>query len=301
MHKKNNGHKDFHHKKSITSNRISIIGTLKKFFTSRLNRAKVATDNNLQDVLIETIDEIRTSAPNMSEDEKSIFSNFLKFGSKTVAKIMIPRSDICAVSVTSSQEEVHTAVIANGHTRTLVYQDTMDKILGFIHIKDLFCSLAQNKEFNLKKLIRKHLTVAPSMKLVDLLAEMQKRKTHLTVVLDEYGGTDGIATIEDIIEELVGNIEDEHDAEDEVIETFKMINPKTALCNARVSLDDIESALSIRLKKTDDYSETLGGLVLARAGCVPKTGSTVLIEDNLIAEIVESNSRSIKTIKLIIN
>jgi len=276
----------------------SMMSALKNFF-KYYTVPKPANDEAF-DSFDRTIDKIRTASKYMSDEEKHIFNNFLLFGHKTVAKVMIPRSDICAVSIGCKAEELNEVVLTNGHTRTLVYQDTLDNILGFVHIKDIFNAIASKKEFNLRKLVRKLIIAAPSMKLVDLLAEMQKRKTHIAVILDEYGGTDGIVTIEDVMEEIVGQIEDEHDAEDQTIENFKVINPSTVLCNARTNINDIEKALKLKLKKPDDDFETVGGLVLSRAGHVPKSGSTVLIEDNIFAEIIESNSRTIKTIKLMV-
>lgn len=252
--------------------------------------------------------EVANNSDSMNEEEKEIFINFLKFGlnnvaktgSRTITKVMIPRGDVCGINLLSKKDEVMRSVSANGHTRTLVYEDTMDNIIGFVHIKDLFSTLAENKDFSLKKLIRKHLVVAPSMKLIDMLREMQKKKTHIAVVIDEYGGTDGIVTIEDIIEEIVGDIDDEHDAEGKPLETFRLINPKSALCNARVHIENLEEALSIKLKRQDDDCETIGGLVLARAGYFPKIGTKVIIDDNTYAEIIEGNNRSIKTVKLVV-
>lgn len=276
-----------------------ILSTLKKFFA---NYYKNKNSNNHKtepkDPFSNIIEEIKTSSTSMTQEEREIFSNFLQFGSKTVSKVMIPRSDVCGVSADSSLSDILKIVLSNGHTRTLVYQETMDNILGFLHIKDLFAALVEGKDFTIKKYIRKHLVVAPSMKLVDLLAEIQRKKTHMAVVIDEYGGTDGVATIEDIIEELVGDIEDEHDAEDNIVESFKLVNPKTILCNARTHIEEIEKALSIKLKKQDDYFETIGGLVLARAGYFPKNGASIAIDDHIIAEIIEANARNIKIIKL---
>jgi magnesium and cobalt transporter len=281
----------------IKKNKLGLVSILKKFFTYYASDKLVKKKENI-DPFIMAIDEMKNSSKMMNQEEKDIFSNFIKFGSKTVAKVMIPRTDVCGVSVDSKLDDILKTVAANGHTRTLVYQETMDNILGFLHIKDLFSELIQNREFSAKKFIRQHLTVAPSMKLVDLLAEMQKKRTHIAVVIDEYGGTDGVATIEDIIEELVGEIEDEHDAQDNIVESFKIINPKTILCNARTHIEEIENALSMKLKKQDDYFETIGGLVLARAGYFPKTGTSIVIDENIAAEIIEANARSIKTVKL---
>lgn len=285
--------------KNLHQKKCSIFHHIKKLIDNLSGKAS-SHQIGLEDSFEQTIDQIKISAEKMSEEEKNIFRNFLLFGHKTVAKVMIPRSDIGTVSLHTSADELSNIIIENGHTRTLVYEDNLDNIIGFVHIKDLFNSFTQKKEFNLRKLVRKHIIAAPSMKLVDLLAEMRKRKTHIAVILDEYGGTDGIVTIEDVMEEIVGEIEDEHDAEDKVIEHYKIVNPHTILCNARVSIEEIEKILKLKLKKQDDYFETMGGLVLARAGHVPKSGATILIEDNIFAKVLEANSRSIKTIKLFV-
>lgn len=278
-------------------NKLGLVSIIKKFFSYNSSGKQLKKQED-SDPFIRAINEMKNSSKMMNHEEKEIFSNFLKFGSKTVAKVMIPRTDVCGVSVDSKLDEILKTVSANGHTRTLVYQETMDNILGFLHIKDLFSEMVENRDFSAKKFIRKHLTVAPSMKLVDLLAEMQKKRTHIAVVIDEYGGTDGVATIEDIIEELVGEIEDEHDSDDQELESFKIINPKTILCNARTHIEEIENILSIKLKKQDDYFETIGGLVLARAGYFPKTGANIIVDDQVVAEIVEATPRNIKIVKL---
>lgn len=275
----------------------NVISTLQRFFS--LFKRKKTSDESIHE-FEKTIQNIKAASNYMSNEEKLIFNNFLMFGSKTVAKVMIPRSDICGLSITSTKDELYKIVLKNGHTRTLVYNETLDNIVGFVHIKDLYGVIVGEKEFNFQKLIRKHILAAPSMKLVDLLAEMQKQKTHIAVVIDEYGGTDGIVTIEDILEGIVGKIEDEHDAEVNILDNYKIINPKTIICNARVSVEEIEKALNIQLKKEVDDFETIGGLVLARAGYFPKSGTKLLIDDNIFAEIIESSAKNIKTIKIMI-
>lgn len=283
---------------------ISFVRKLFPSYSNNNDKKNIHSDDPFRNML----EEVMKGSDTMSEEEKEIFINFVKFGSnniakvgsKTIAKVMIPRGDVCGINLNSKKEDVMKFVSANGHTRTLVYEDTMDNILGFVHIKDLFTNIVQNKDFSLKKLTRRHLVAAPSMKLIDMLREMQKKKTHIAVIIDEYGGTDGIVTIEDIIEEIVGEIDDEHDAEGKPLETFRLINPKSALCNARIHIEELEEALSIKLKKQDDDCETIGGLVLARAGYFPKVGSKVIIDDNTYAEIIEGSNRSIKTIKLVV-
>lgn len=257
---------------------------------------------NYKEPFYKTISELKASSKKMSQEEKNLLNNFLKFGSKTVASVMIPRSEISAVEINISQKELNELVILTRHTRTLVYEDTLDNILGFVHIKDLFITLAENNNFNLKKLIRHPIISAPSMKLVDLLDEMQKERTHIAIVLDEYGGTDGIVTIEDIMEEIVGTIEDEHDKFHEDHYNYKLINPKTLISSARVDIEELENVLGVKLRKPDDDDvETIGGLILARAGQFPNIGARIKITDNITAEVIEAEPRNLKSVKLIVD
>ncbi|MDX1916673.1 MAG: hemolysin family protein [Rickettsiaceae bacterium] len=276
----------------------SIFTALKNFFNPdqyQFNEHKAAN----QPHFVDSCDNI-TQNSEIDVNEDLIYKNFLNFRTKTVSKIMIPRSDISAVRLESIESEVLSTILDDCHTRTLVYQDSLDNIVGFLNIKDLFSALAQDKPIIIKKLIRKHLVIVPSMSLMDVLSEMKKRKTHIAVVIDEYGGTDGIVTIEDIIGELVGKIEDEHVTEEVNQEAIKLINSNTIICNARVEIDKVEKILSIMLKKSDDYFETVGGLVLARAGYFPKVGTKIALDNNVFAEIIDANARSIKTVKLIL-
>lgn len=213
---------------------------------------------------------------------------------------MIPRSDICAIHIDTSAGDLSKAIISDGHTRTLIYEDTLDNIVGFVHIKDLFEVIASKRTFNLKKLMRKPIISAPSMKLIDLLAEMQRLRTHIAVVVDEYGGTDGIATIEDIMEAIVGEIEDEHDdGKDD--HSFIVVSDKEILTHARVEIEELEKVLALTLRNAEDDCDTIGGLVLARIGRMPKRGLIVDLSPNIKAEIVEASPRKLKKIRLIIS
>ncbi|NDB84311.1 MAG: CBS domain-containing protein [Alphaproteobacteria bacterium] len=276
---------------------LSLFTTLKNFFNFDSNQYQKYQAAN-QTESYESEDSLGDSS-DIEVNDDLIYTNFLDFRAKTVAKIMIPRSDIRAVNLEAPESKVLSTILNECHTRTLVYQDSMDNIVGFINIKDLFCTIAQNEPINLKTLIRKHILVVPSMKLTNVLAEMRKRKTHIAVVVDEYGGTDGIITIEDIIGELVGKIDDEHNTDQVDSEMLKIINANTIICNARVEIEKIEKTLSVMLKKSNDYFETVGGLILARTGYFPKAGTIVAIDDNVFAEIIEANARSIKTVKLL--
>lgn len=239
-------------------------------------------------------DSIETAA------EGKIINNLGSFSEKNLEDVMIPRSDIVAVDVSISLEELSKSIVEHAHTRTLVYQEHLDHILGFVHIKDLFEVIAESKKFNLKKLARKHIVAPHSMKLTDLLTEMQKTRTHIAVVVDEYGGTDGIVTIEDIIEEIVGNINDEHDdiGDDE---DYKIVKPGLIIASARMEIEDLEKILKITITEEGDEFETIGGFIMAKSGSVLEKGEKFHITDDVLAEVLEATPRAIKQVRITYN
>ncbi|KAJ6645025.1 Hemolysin C [Pseudolycoriella hygida] len=234
----------------------------------------------------------------MTSEEKKFFMNLLDFGQKTVEEVMIPRSDIEAIKLTATFEEL-SKIYSNkiSRTRTLVYNGTLDNIVGFIHIKDLFKMLATTQNLQLDKIIRKPIISTSSMKLIDLLTEMRKNCVQISIVVDEYGGTDGIVTIEDIIEEIIGRIDDEHNKKSSN-NNFKIINRNTIISNARVKVEDLELALGVELKTEEDEFDTIGGLVLARIGNVPSIGTKIDIKELVELEVIDASPRSLKEVKL---
>jgi CBS domain containing-hemolysin-like protein len=212
---------------------------------------------------------------------------------------MIPRSDICAVPIDTSMENL--TKIVGSHTRTLVYRDTLDDIVGFVHIKDLYFNLSESKKLNLRSILRKPIMVVHSMKLIDLLKYMQQQRTHIACVVDEYGGTDGIVTIEDVISELIGPMNDEHETQNANQINYEIINKDTIIVNARMEIEDLEKLLNIPLKSANDDFDTIGGMVLAKAGKMPNIKDIIEINDKLKAEIILKDLRTIKTIKLMIS
>jgi len=231
------------------------------------------------------------------ESEDEMVSNIDSFAEKIVEEVMIPRSDIISVSHDVTLEELSDLIIKQAHTRILIYRESLDNIIGFVHIKDLFEVIANSKKFVLKKIIRKHIVSPHSMKLIDLLAQMQVNRTHIAVVVDEYGGTDGIVTIEDIMEEIVGRIDDEHDI-DEDIDSYKIVRPGLLVSSARVEIEEIENIIDIKLKSEEDEFETIGGLIMAKVGHVPEKGESIDLDDGIIVEIIESTPRTIKQMKV---
>jgi len=227
-----------------------------------------------------------------------ITKNFESFAEKTVEDVMIPRSDIISVSYDISLEDLSKTIIKYGHTRTLVYKDNLDNVIGFLHIKDLFEIIAKSKKYSLKKLMRKHIVSPHSMTLIQLLKQMQINRTHIAIVVDEYGGTDGIVTIEDVIESIVGKIDDEHDANLD-LDTFKILKPGLIVANARMEVEELEKLLNVKLREEDDEFDTIGGLVLAKVGTVPEKGDVITITEEVTIEIIDSTPRTIKQLKII--
>jgi CBS domain containing-hemolysin-like protein len=227
-----------------------------------------------------------------------ITKNFESFAEKTVEDVMIPRSDIISVSYDISLEDLSKTIIKYGHTRTLVYKDNLDNVIGFLHIKDLFEIIAKSKKYSLKKLMRQHIVSPHSMTLIELLKQMQINRTHIAIVVDEYGGTDGIVTIEDVIESIVGKIDDEHDANLD-LDTFKILKPGLIVANARMEVEELEKLLNVKLREEDDEFDTIGGLVLAKVGTVPEKGDVITITEEVTIEIIDSTPRTIKQLKII--
>lgn len=271
-----------------------LIFTVRKLFSPIKNLfRKTKTPDNFFGV----IKRLKINSQKMTLDERNILANLLELEDKTIEDIMVPRSDIAAIKLTTNLEELSESIkLEVPHTRTLIYDGTLDNVVGFIHIKDLFKALATKQNGRLKKLIRKHIIAAPSMKLLDLLAKMRRERTHIAIVVDEYGGTDGLVTIEDLIEEIVGRIDDEHDQLDS--DNFKVINNSTIISNARVEVEVLEEIIGEKLKNDDDEFDTIGGLVLTRVGSVPAIGTRIDISENIEIEVTDATPRSLKQVKI---
>ncbi|WP_341794609.1 hemolysin C [Rickettsia endosymbiont of Rhinocyllus conicus] len=283
--KKEDDNKKNHDNKSIFH--------LRKLFSP----IKSLFSNKVPDDFFSVIKRLKTNSQKMTLDERNILANLLKLKGKTIEDIMVPRSDIAAIKLTTNIEELNESIkVKIPHTRTLIYDGTLDNIVGFIHIKDLFKALVTKQNFRLKKLIRKHIIAAPSMKLLDLLAKMRREKTHIAIVIDEYGGTDGLVTIEDVMEALVGRIDDEHDQKSEY-DNYKVINNSTIISNARVEVEVLEEIIGEKLKDDDEF-DTIGGLVLTKMGNVPAVGTKINVSENIEIEVTDANPRSLKQIKI---
>jgi CBS domain containing-hemolysin-like protein len=204
-----------------------------------------------------------------------LLSSVLAFTEVLVKEIMIPRTQVIAVEETATYDEVLKVVTESELSRIPVYRNSLDEIVGVIYVKNLLADVKKgiaSSEFQLTKYMKKPFFVPEVMKVSKLLTEMQRRKTHLAVVVDEFGGTSGIVTLEDVVEEIVGEIHDESDVEEK---RLKVLSDGVVLADAAVSIRDLEDHLGVEFPEGGDY-ETLGGFLTATAGRVPPAGSLVV-------------------------
>ena len=231
----------------------------------------------------------------LDEEEQEMIENVLELSSSTADEIMTPRTDIIAVEVNADLQKVLDTINEAGHTRVPVYENNIDNIVGLIYAKDLLPEIGKNPaDFKLRDKMRNAYFVPETKPLRALLHEFQNQKLHIAVVLDEYGGTAGIVTLEDILEELVGEITDEY--EETPAEPIKKINQDTIEADARISVDDLNDEFELDLPEDEDY-ETIGGFVFSRLGYIPKTGETFDYE-NLKFTIASAETRKIKRIQI---
>ncbi|MGH6661963.1 MAG: hemolysin family protein [Rhodospirillales bacterium] len=255
-------------------------------------------DDSARDTLEELIEEREEAEVPIDEDERMLLANILELRGRTISDVMVPRADIVAVSRDASLAEVIELLTKKGHSRLPVYGETLDNVTGMVHIKDVLAWRGQDTSFSLAKIQRKILFVSPSMQVLELLLEMRAERCHMALVVDEYGGVDGLVTIEDLVEEIVGEIEDEHDRDEEPRLTR---NPDgTFTADARVTLEVLEAEVGpIVTAKEREAIYTLGGLVFALAGRVPIRGELVRHPSGYEFEILDADPRHVKRLRLL--
>jgi putative hemolysin len=231
----------------------------------------------------------------LDEEEQEMIENVLELSNSTADEIMTPRTDIIAMEVNSDLQQVLQTITSCGHTRVPVYKENIDNIVGLIYAKDLLAEIGKDPvDFNLREKMRKVYFVPETKPLRVLLHEFQNQKLHIAVVLDEYGGTAGIVTLEDILEELVGEIADEY--EETPAEPVKKTDENTIEADARTYIDDLNDRFELNLPEDEDY-ETIGGFVFSRLGYIPKTGESFDYE-SLKFTIASAEARKIKRIRI---
>ncbi len=282
-------------KPSPADESTSRIGLAIRWFREKVG---LRGEGSLKEMIEEALED-ENGGNNISAEEKSILKNMIHFGELTVRDIMVPRSDIMAVERGVKLEELKQHVITIGHTRIPVYDESLDAIEGFIHVKDLFPHLAAGETFDFRSVIREILFIPPSMRIVDLLMKMRVSGCHIAIVVDEFGGTDGMVTMEDLFEELVGEIQDEHDGH-ESEPSMRWLGDHVVETDARTTIEKLEKALGDTLceEGVAEDIDTLGGLIFSNLGRVPVRGEVMKLKANLKAEILAADPRRIRLVRL---
>ena len=265
---------------------------------SKIKLFRSNNNENSKDInnIIDTSD---NSSRELTPEEKNMLNNVIGFGESRVEDCMVPRADIVGLEVDTDVKDILKIFSESNHSRIPVYKENLDNPIGMLHMKDLI-SVFSDKNFDdidIEKFLREILFVPPSMKSRDLLVRMQTSRIHMALVIDEYGGTDGLVTIEDLIEEIIGEIEDELFEED--LDRIKIYDNYID-SSARASIEEINDIVGKSLF-TDDIDEeinTIGGLVFVLAGRVPQRGELINHPLGFEIEITDADSRRIKTVRL---
>jgi len=266
-------------------------------FLKHSNHEKKQLDEELEQFVAKRINEDDSNGKTLSH-ENELLKNLAGLTGINASDVMIPRVDIVSVAMSDDFNEIVKQLIKTNHSRVPVRNESLDDIVGILHIKDVLANLFLQEKKDIKSLLRKPIFVSPSISLLDLLYEMRVKRRHLALVVDEYGGIDGLVTIEDLVEELVGDIEDEHDLSTEC--RLEKMQDGSIVLEARITMDLIEDLLSsIRKEDLNDEIETLGGFIINIAGRVPVKGEVIKYSPSgLKFEILEADPRKVILVKL---
>ena len=255
------------------------------------------SNGSARDTLDELIDEREESEMPLDPDERLLVANILELRNLTIYDVMVPRADIVAIPINAPLQEVIDVATREGHSRLPIYTETLDDAQGMVHIKDVLGWRGNDIDFKLERVQRRLLFVAPSMRVLELLLEMRVKRSHMALVVDEFGGVDGLVTIEDLVEEIVGEIDDEHDNDDEP--KMERRRDGSWVADARMELKTFEERLG-RIFSNEDHEDidTLGGLVFSIAGRVPIRGEIVTLPDGTEFEILDADPRRIHRVRI---
>jgi magnesium and cobalt transporter len=264
-----------------------------------LKKIAVGDDtSDLKEALEEVIDEHEDDGRTLEPEQRDMLLNIVSFGELQIDDVMVPRTDIVGIELSSDLSQTLATFKQARHSRLPVYREALDEIVGFAHIKDIIDFWSEDKDFTLQQVLREVLVVPPSMPVLDLLARMRSTRIHMAVVVDEYGGTDGLVTIEDVVEEIIGEIEDEHDA----VEAPLLIDMADGSIDAdgRAEIIDLENRLKVDLlpDAVDEEVDTLGGLVFAILGRIPEVGEVIDHQCGLQIEVTDADARRVKRLTL---
>lgn len=259
-----------------------------------------------EEQVLETIEEImderveRGDKVLIDQDELGLLKNLFRLKDVRAGQICIPTIDITGLPIDADMALLKKIIIEEKFTRLPVYEQTLDNIVGIIHVKDILCALLDGVEVSVKNIMTGNVLFVPdSIRALDLLRELQAKKTQMAVIIDEYGGTDGLITLEDLLEEIVGEIEDEHDALDTPLVLHRIGN-SVIQADARILLIDLERMIGrfLTRKEADEEIDTIGGLVFQLAGRLPKIGEQVHHSSGIVFQVTDADSRHIKQVKI---
>ncbi len=254
-------------------------------------------ESSVRETIEGLIEEPAGEAATINPEESALIANILKLPDLTAEDVMIPRADIVAIDETSALHTVADLIGKEAHSRLPIFREQLDEVVGFVHIKDVLAAIRTSPQEPVSKLQRDILFAAPSIRVLDLLLEMRAQRTHMAIVVDEFGGVDGLVTIEDLVEEIVGEIEDEHDEEDGP--TFARNPDGSILADARVEIEDLEELIGSFLTEDErEESDTLGGVVFALIDRVPRRSEVVTHPSGVEFEVVDADARRIKRLRV---
>lgn len=280
-------------------------GWLKRLFSSIFRRDQDRSlRRSLADAIVATEGDgpqgDHGEEPDLGEDELMMLKNILSNGHLRVDDVMVPRADITAFDIEDDFEALVKLLCQAEHSRLPVYRDSLDDVIGMVHIKDVIKPLSRQEPASptVAALLRSVLYVPPSMRVMDLLAKMRAGRTHMAIVIDEFGGTDGLVTIEDLVEQFVGEIEDEHDEMEQ--NPLRRVSADVYDADARLTVPDLEQELGLDFlpDEDDDDIDTLGGLVVRLAGKVPTIGDAIEHPSGLRFEVVDGDPRRLKRLRI---
>ncbi len=236
-------------------------------------------------------------APELDRNERALIANVLRLRGTTADDVMVPRADIIAMPVSVTLDEALEHIRREGHSRIPVFHEQLDDIVGMVHIKDVFAYVGRPEEFRLEAILRMPLMVAPQVPVLDLLLQMRQARIHLALVVDEYGGIDGLVTIEDLVETITGDIADEHDEEDAPLITERPDG--TLELDARLPVEAFEARFGTVLTEEERAADidTVGGLIFTLAGRVPPRGEVVTHPSGMEFRVLDADPRRIRRLR----
>ena len=236
--------------------------------------------------------------PELDRQERALIANVLRLRGTTVDDVMVPRADIVAMQVAIGFEDALALLRRENHSRLPVYGEQLDDVLGMVHIKDMMAFSGEPENFRMQSILRQPLMIAPQMPVLDLLLQMRQRRIHLALVIDEYGGIDGLVTIEDLVETIVGDISDEHD--DPATIMLAERPDGTFDVDARLEIEEFEARFGPVLTDDERQSDidTVGGLVFMLAGYVPTKGEILTHDSGIRFRVLDADARHIRRVRV---